>query len=96
MTTFQILQLAQSVVFAGALVAAVIATNTFNTRLALIEDNQRSLEAAFLLEHGIQSEQLSRVLGVLKSPYLCATPPSLNIRTGSHDVQINDSNIIER
>jgi hypothetical protein len=93
MTIFQILQFAQSVVFAGALVIAVIATNTFNTRLALIEDNQRSLEAAFILKHDIQSEQLSRVLGVLKSPYLCATPTSSNIRTGSHDVQINDSNI---
>lgn len=93
MTIFQILQFAQSVVFAGALVFAVIATNTFNTRLALIEDNQRSLEAAFILKHDIQSEQLSRVLGVLKSPYLCATPPSLNIRTGSHDIQLNDSNI---
>nr|WP_322940235.1 hypothetical protein [Pseudomonas sp. s4] len=93
MTTFQILQLAQSAVFAGALVIAVIATGNFNERLALIEDNQRSLEAAFILKHDIQSEQLSRVLGVLKSPYLCATPPSLNIRTGSHDVQINDSNI---
>lgn len=96
MTIFQILQFAQSVVFAGALVVAVIATNNFNERLTLIGDNQRSLEAAFILKHDIQSEQLSRVLGVLKSPYLCATPPSLNIRTGSHDIQLNDSNIIER
>lgn len=96
MTHFQILQLAQSAVFAVALVIAVIATGNFNERLTLIEDNQRSLEAAFILKLDIQSEQLSRVLGVLKSPYLCATPPSLNIRTGSHDIQLNDSNIIER
>ena len=93
MNIFQILQFAQSVVFAGALAFAVIVTGNFNERLTLIEDSQRSLEAAFILKLDIQSEQLSRVLGVLKSPYLCATPPSLNIRTGSHDVQINDSNI---
>ncbi|MFI8608420.1 hypothetical protein ACIGFL_08850 [Pseudomonas sp. NPDC077649] len=93
MTIIQILQFAQSVVFAGALVIAVVATNNFNERLTLIEDNQRSLEAAFILKHDIQSEQLSRVLGILQSPMLCASPPSLNIRTGSHDVQINDSNI---
>lgn len=96
MTHFQILQLAQSAVFAVALVAIVFVTGNFSERLALSEDNQRSLGAAFLLKHDIQSEQLSRVLGVLKSPYLCATPPSLNIRTGSHDIQLNDSNIIER
>lgn len=93
MNIFQILQFAQSAVFAVALVIAVIATNTFNTRLALIEGNQRSLEAAFILKHDIQSEQLSRVLGILQSPMLCASPPSLNIRTGSHDIQLNDSNI---
>lgn len=96
MNIFQILQFAQNVVFAGALAFAVIVTGNFNERLTLIENNQRSLEAAFLLKHDIQSEQLSRVLGTLQSPMLCASPPSLNIRTGSHDVQINDSNIIER
>ena len=85
MTHFQILQLAQSAVFAVALVAIVFVTGNFSERLALIEDNQRSLEAAFILKLDIQSEQLSRVLGVLKSPYLCATPPAIEITTGNNN-----------
>lgn len=97
MTIIQILHFALSVVFAGALVIAVVATNNFNERLTLIEDNQRSLEAALLMKLDIQGEQLSRALGILRSPLLCATPPPMVIRAGSDDITVGgESNTITR
>ena len=85
---FQIFQASQTFVFIFALVVGINTLGDFNKRFDRLERNLELHTAAMERRLDLNSENLSRVIGILHSPVLCSAPQSLNIRTGSHDVLI--------